>query len=328
VEEPRRWRYGYYRWYVLAIILIGVVFHFIFPKIPALLPHIQLPAENLAFLFTLPGIGDFYLTNTLVATLVADLILLLIAFVVARAVATGELVPRGFSGAIEAFLEVIHNLTESTAGAWTKTIFPIFATISLLVLIVNWTELIPGVDSVGLFDSHHLKHPEECEFVAILPGVEALIRGDSECTSGVVPFVRVVSTDLNFTVSLALISVVWTQIIGFQALGASYFTKYWNTSTLFSKPFLGVIDWGVGILEIVSEISKILSFSFRLFGNIFAGTVLLFVIGSLVPVFAQSLFLLLEFFVGVIQAVVFGMLTMVFMSQATQAHGHGEEGAH
>ena len=87
-----------------------------------------------------------------------------------------------------------------------------------------------------------------------------------------------------------------------------------------------MIDFGVGILELISEFSKILSFSFRLFGNIFAGSVLLFVIGYLVPVFAQTIFLGLEFFVGLIQAVVFGMLTMVFISQAVMGHGeHAEE---
>ncbi|NJN43521.1 MAG: F0F1 ATP synthase subunit A [Anaerolineae bacterium] len=81
------------------------------------------------------------------------------------------------------------------------------------------------------------------------------------------------------------------------------------------------------MLEVVSEISKVLSFSFRLFGNLFAGAVLLFVIGSLVPVFVQSVFLMLEFFVGLIQAIVFGLLTMTFMAQATQSH-HGDEDHH
>jgi F-type H+-transporting ATPase subunit a len=102
-------------------------------------------------------------------------------------------------------------------------------------------------------------------------------------------------------------------------------TKFINVKGIFTRPIFGVIDFGVGLLETISEISKILSFSFRLFGNIFAGSVLLFVIGTLVPVFAQSIFLLLEFFVGLIQAFVFGMLTMVFMAQATQ--GHGGQGA-
>jgi F-type H+-transporting ATPase subunit a len=92
-------------------------------------------------------------------------------------------------------------------------------------------------------------------------------------------------------------------------------------------PVFGLIDFAVGLLEIVSELAKILSFSFRLFGNIFAGSVLLFVMGSLVPVVVQSGFLMLEFFVGLIQAIVFGMLTMVFMAQATQSH-HGDAEEH
>jgi F-type H+-transporting ATPase subunit a len=113
-------------------------------------------------------------------------------------------------------------------------------------------------------------------------------------------------------------------VFGVRALGVSYFTKFFNVKTLFTKPIFGVIDFAVGILELVSEFSKIISFSFRLFGNIFAGSVLLFVIGSLVPVLAQSGFLMLEFFVGMIQAIVFGMLAMVFMAQATAGHGHEE----
>ena len=120
-----------------------------------------------------------------------------------------------------------------------------------------------------------------------------------------------------------------TQIFGVRSLGMGYFKKFLNVGGLFKRPIFGVIDFAVGILEMISEISKILSFSFRLFGNIFAGSVLLFVIGTLVPVFAQSGFLMLEFFVGLIQAVVFGMLTMVFMAQATAGHGdHGDEHAH
>ncbi len=118
-----------------------------------------------------------------------------------------------------------------------------------------------------------------------------------------------------------------TQVIGVRAVGPAYFKKYWNTSTFFKKPVFGLIDFAVGLLELISEFAKILSFSFRLFGNIFAGTVMLFIIGTLIPVVAQSAFLGLEFFVGLIQAIVFGMLTMVFMAMATQSHGsHDDEG--
>ncbi len=246
----------------------------------------------------------------------------------------------GISGAIEALLEALYGLTETTAGKWAQSIFPWVGTIVLLVLIVNWTELIPGVDSIGLIHHDDEGYPLQTlaslgetevvtvvrpEQVAEAPGAEAGEHGAD--LYSIVPFVRVTSTDLNFTVSLALISVFMTQVFGIRALGASYFTKFFNVKTLFTRPMFGAIDFGVGLLELVSEVSKILSFAFRLFGNIFAGTVLLFVIGSLVPVFAQTLFLMLEFFVGLIQALIFGMLSMVFMAQATAGHGD-EEGAH
>jgi F-type H+-transporting ATPase subunit a len=216
------------------------------------------------------------------------------------------------------------------------------ATIVLLVLVVNWMELIPGVDSIGFI--HEAEGPQEGHpvqtlgYLGSLPvitivksaleeagGAVGAVEGVARVDRGsvLVPFVRVASTDLNFTLALALISVVMTQVYGVRALGARYFGKFFNTGTLFSKPMFGAIDFGVGLLELVSEFSKILSFTFRLFGNIFAGSVLLFVIGSLVPVFMPSMFLMLEFFVGMIQAIVFGMLTLIFMSQATAGHGQG-----
>jgi F-type H+-transporting ATPase subunit a len=149
--------------------------------------------------------------------------------------------------------------------------------------------------------------------------------------AGLIPYVRVLSTDLNFTVALALIAVVMVQVAGFRSQGLAYLTKFWNVKTFFSKPIFGLIDFGVGLLELVSEFSKVLSFAFRLFGNIFAGSVLLFVIGSLLGGggmgFFQVGFLMLEFFVGMIQAIVFGMLTMTFMAQATVGHSHEEEHA-
>ena len=300
------------------------------------LPHIQLPAEKYSHtpLFTIPGIGPFFWTNTLTAMVLADILLLLLALVVRRAATSGELIPRGIAGAVEGLLEVIYNLTESTAGKWAKSIFPYFATITLLVLVVNWMELIPGVDSIGILEESEHGFPVK----EVAPGIATIVKADAgEENAGeaehagysLIPYVRVLSTDLNFTVGLALVSVVMTQVFRFRALGAGYFSKFINVGGLFKRPIFGVIDFGVGLLELISEISKILSFSFRLFGNIFAGSVLLFVIGTLVPVFAQSIFLMLEFAVGLIQAVVFGMLTMVFMAQATAGHGdHGDEHAH
>jgi F-type H+-transporting ATPase subunit a len=231
------------------------------------------------------------------------------------------------AAAVEGLVEALFNLTEATAGKWAKIIFPWMATIVLLVLVVNWTELIPGVDSIGLLDEHHIEHPEACTFDTLfrLGSTEVVaVGGESECAAGVVPFVRVASTDLNFTIGLAIVSVVVTQVIGLRAQGAGYLRKFINTQTLFSTPMFGAINFLVGLLEAILEAVKILSFSFRLFGNIFAGSILLFVIGSLVPIFAQSAVLLFEFFVGMIQAIVFGMLTLIFMSLATIGHGEAE----
>jgi F-type H+-transporting ATPase subunit a len=324
LEQKRRWRWGVNRWIILLLIALGIIAARAFPPV---LPHIQLAAERYHHdpLFTLPIIGEFYWTNTLTALIVVDIILLLIALSVYRAVKSGSMVPSGFAGAIEAILEVIYNLTESTTSKWAKRIFPYFATITLMVLVANWMDLIPGVESVGILEAVDYGEPAR----QLLPGVYTIIPHDDTGSYqgqeyAVVPFLRAASTDLNFTVGLALISVFMTQVIGFRALGWSYFRKFINVAGIAKSPIFGTIDFFVGILELISEISKVLSFSFRLFGNIFAGTVLLFVIGTLVPVFAQSLFLMLELFIGLVQATVFGLLTMVFMALATVGH-HSED---
>jgi F-type H+-transporting ATPase subunit a len=326
-KAPRKkwWRWGVNRWIVLALIILGFVGAKYFPPIR---PFVQLPAEHWMEhpLFTLPVIGDFYLTNTMVALLIADILVIILAYAFYRAVKKGDLVLKGLPGALEALLEYLYNMTESTAGKWAWTIFPWFATITILVLFANWTELLPFVDSFGI-----VKATESGAGYSLLhlgSFLSAIVK--PEVTSGgyeVIPFVRVVSTDLNFTVALALIAVIAVQVVGIRAQGMSYFTKFWNVKTFFSKPIFGVIDWGVGLLELVSEFSKILSFAFRLFGNIFAGSVLLFVMGSLLGMIAimPSMFYMLEFFVGAIQAIVFGLLTMTFMAQATQGHGEHEK---
>ncbi|HEX9597039.1 MAG TPA: FoF1 ATP synthase subunit a, partial [Anaerolineales bacterium] len=261
----------------------------------------------------------------------ADIIIFIIAIVVYLSTRSGSLIPKGLRGAIEGLVEAVYNLTATNAGKWTKVIFPFFATMLLLVFVVNTMEMIPGVDSIGLFDEHHIENPEACTFDTIghLGETEVVaVSGEAECAAGVVPFVRVVSTDLNFTIALALVSVVSTQVIGVRALGLNYFTKFFNTRTLFNKPFLGAIDFFVGIIELVSEFIKILSFSFRLFGNVLVGTILLFVFGTMLPVFVPAGILIFNFLVGVIQAFVFGLLTMVFMSLATVSHHPEDAGEH
>jgi len=370
-ETPKKRVWG--RWALLVIIVLSILTFFkpfgFGLGIGVIQPHVQLPAEPVppitimlgvvaglalvlsivlkrvegifmaawfVILAVLPLFFGFTWTNTLTAMVISDTILLLIAFATYNAFKSGSLVPKGISGAAEALLEVIYNLTEGTAGKWARFIFPWFATITLLVLVSNWSELIPGVDSIGVLEhapagvhGYAVQDLGFAETIVKAPAAEGGEAHSAEAETFVlVPFVRALATDLNFTVALALIAVVMVQVAGIKSQGMRYFTKFWNTGTMFSKPIFGVIDFAVGILEIVSEFSKILSFAFRLFGNIFAGAVLLFVIGSLVPVFAQAGFLMLEFFVGLIQAIIFGMLTMTFMAQATQGHGEHHEEAH
>ena len=319
------WRWGTNRWLVLALIILGYIgANYFFSPVR---PFVQLPAEHWMKnpLLTLPGIGPFYLTNTLVALIIVILLVFVLARSFDRAVKQGDLVLKGIPGALEALLEALYNMTESTAGKWAWTIFPWFASITIMVLLANWMELIPGVDSIGV-----IEHAEAGGFgIQQLGSFFTTIVNPAVTEGGyqLVPFVRVLSTDLNFTVALAIIAVIAVQVIGIRAQGIKYFTKFWNVKTFFSRPIFGVIDWGVGLLELVSEFSKVLSFAFRLFGNIFAGSVLLFVMGSLLGSIAifPSIFYMLEFLVGAIQAVVFGLLTMTFMAQATQGHGEHEE---
>jgi F-type H+-transporting ATPase subunit a len=322
-SKPKKiwWRWGTNRWIVLVLIILGFIGAKYFPPVR---PFVQLPAEHWMEhpLFTLPVIGDFYFTNTLFALLIVDVLVISLAFFFNRAVRKGSLVLKGIPGALEALLEALYNMTEGTTGKkWAKSIFPWFATITILVLLANWMELIPGVDSIGMLE----KSEGVGNAIGTVAGIPTLIKEAGEYT--LVPFVRVVSTDLNFTVALAIIAVIAVQVVGIRAQGLNYFTKFWNVKTFFKKPIFGVIDWGVGILELVSEFSKVLSFAFRLFGNIFAGSVLLFVMGSLLGAIAifPSAFYLLEFLVGAIQAIVFGLLTMTFMAQATQGHKDHQE---
>jgi F-type H+-transporting ATPase subunit a len=143
------------------------------------------------------------------------------------------------------------------------------------------------------------------------------------------PFFRSVMTDVNTPAAIAIFSFIFVEFWGISTLGAGYFTKFFNFRALLRGNIMnGVIDVFVGLLELISEFSRLISFTFRLFGNIFAGEVLLIMITSLVPLVLIQVFYGLELLVGLIQAFVFAMLTLVFAQMAVAHHGgddHGEE---
>jgi len=143
------------------------------------------------------------------------------------------------------------------------------------------------------------------------------------------PWFRGVSTDLSFNFGLAILSIVAVQAYGVMALGPAYFEKFINISALgnIGKNPMGLIDFIVGLIEIISEIGKIVSLAFRLFGNIFAGGVALLVVMFLVDFFIPGVIFLLEIVIGTVQALVFAVLTLVFSVQAMEAH-HGDDHDH
>jgi F-type H+-transporting ATPase subunit a len=219
----------------------------------------------------------------------------------------------------EMVIEAIYNLTRSVAGSWTAKFFPIVGTIFLFVLLSNYAGLLPFVGSVGW-----LEHPHgegETGFVANGAVLTAEEAPPGEEGYIVIPFLRAPSADLNFTLALAVVTVVLTQYYGVRAQRGAYFKKFFDTSGFKQGALMGAIGIFVGILELIGELSRLLSFSFRLFGNIFAGEVLLLVMAFLIPYFASLPFYGLELFVGFIQAAVFMMLAVVFMSMATEGHG-------
>jgi F-type H+-transporting ATPase subunit a len=231
-------------------------------------------------------------------------------------------------------------------------------TIFLFVIASNWLGLTPlyggwgplhhaehGQDVVWLNDSHTLglwvkaEEPHEGSVQSAYAEAEHSLseEGTSEFYA-LIPMFRAPTTDLNVTIALALVSVLLTQYFGVQALGIGYFGKFLAVGGIF-KAFtkrgvgcvgriaafgMGIIDLFIGIVETISEIGKVVSFSFRLFGNIFAGEVLLGVMAFLIPYLISLPFYGLEIFVGFVQALVFMMLTVAFFVVAVTGHG-GEE---
>ena len=276
-------------------------------------PHIQMKAEELFY------VGEVPVTNTLIGLLLADLVLIGLFLAGTRHIRAGRpeaLVPRGLQNLVEAIYEFLANFLRGILGERAEKMLPLLITFFLFILVANWIELFPGFDTVGLIEP---VHEGEGHAVRSVGPLIFLTHEPGEYT--LVPFLRAANTDLNVPLALALISVFMTQVYGVQALGWGYFSRFINIKALTSGGFMGVMNFLVGLLETLSEFTKIISFGFRLFGNIFAGMVLLLVISSLVPFVAPVVFYILELFVGAVQALVFMMLTAAFTAVATAGHG-------
>lgn len=334
--KPKK-RFGVKRWIILALIIAGIYAAFIGPSIlKPIAPVVILAAEPTGL-----HIGGFQITNSMLATLLADLVLILVAIGAYRFVKSGKLVPSGFYNAFEAIFEFLWNSVEGSAGKWAKRIFFIPATIFLLIFVANMIKMIPGFESIGLLEQSPtgsgyapvtLFHIGNLEVVTVdkskpvtaapaSEGSSSAASAHESCTACVViPFLRGSATDLNFPLALAIVTVLLTQVYGVWAIGPGFLSRYFPIKQLVSGGLFGLINFVVGVLELVLEFAKILSFTFRLFGNIFAGVLLLSIIGALVAVAIPPFLYLFEVFFGIIQAYVFFLLATVFISSATVAH--------
>ncbi|MBI4066340.1 F0F1 ATP synthase subunit A [Candidatus Gottesmanbacteria bacterium] len=233
-------------------------------------------------------IAGFPISNALITTWLVMGILIVMSYLATRQM---SLVPSQGQSIAEMLVGGLYDFFASVTGKHVSHVFPLVASLFLFILAANWVGLLPGVGTVGLFRQVH----EGEEFVPLLRGATA---------------------DLNTTVALAVFAMVAIQYFGFKTAGIHYSKRFLN----FDNP----IYFFLGILELVSEVSKVVSFAFRLFGNIFAGEVLLTVMAFLMPFVVPLPFIAMELFVGFIQALVFSMLTAVFLSVAV-SHGEHEK---
>ncbi len=225
------------------------------------------------------------ITNTLLTSWVAIALLIATAYLLGRNL---SLMPGRFQLFVESIVTYIDSYASETleSEVWARRAFPLLATIFLFIVTSNLIEFTPGIGSLGL------------------------TRGGE-----FVPMFRSVNTDLNVTLALAVIVVIAIEVMGIMAVG---FFRYAGKFFSFKSP----LAFLVGLIEFVSEMSRFISFSFRLFGNIFAGEVLIAVATFFVPYLLPVPLMAFETFVGVLQAAVFSLLTLFFIKLAiTDPHG-------
>jgi F-type H+-transporting ATPase subunit a len=265
-------------------------------------PEVSLPAEAVFH------IGGFGVTNTLISAWFSIVVLVLFLWLVMR---KSKLIPGRLQSSVEWILSWLLNLCETAAGEKNgRKFFPIIASIFLYVITNAWLSLLPFFNS---FVVHATEQGRDLVF----------------------PIFRGANTDANVTLSIAIVSFIFVEYFGFKMLGLSYTRKFVNThqfthsvgqlfkgkvKSAFGGIFLGVVNIFVGFIEFITELIRIVSFTFRLFGNMTAGEILLGIIIFLIPWFAVSIFYGLEVLIGFIQAFVFCGLTLAFVSFAIIPH--------
>ena len=236
-------------------------------------------------------IGNIFglpVTNTLITTWLVIGLLIILGIVVRKKIA---LVPGKLQNALEMLIEYFFGLVKETLGSrqLAKRYFPLIATIFIFILAGNLFDFLPLFGTIGIY------HNEE--FIPLLHPVNAY---------------------LNSTLALAIISFFVIELSGIFTLG---FLKYGSKFVNFKG---GAMGFMIGLIEIIGNLARLISLSFRLFGAIFAGEVLLLVIGAFVPLFLPVPLMAFEIFIGILQAGIFAVLTLAFIKLAI-AEPHGSE---
>jgi len=238
------------------------------------------------------GMTQIAVTNTLLASWFATIVIVLFFVLAAR---KRSLVPGRLQGLVEVLFEGVLGFCSSVLGSdMAKKAFPIVATIFFFVLFNAWLSLLPFYQFLGF-----------------------VVDGDIKAH-----LLRSAGTDLNMPLALALISFVFVEYWGIRANGFAYFKKFLALGNVFRGKPMGLIDVFVGFLELTSELVRVVSFTFRLFGNMTAGEILVVMITFLVPFVATQFVFGLELLVGLIQSVIFASLTVVFLSVAVRHEEH------
>ena len=250
--------------------------------------HVAIKGEELFHL------GPIAVTNSMVGTLIATAILASLAFWASR---NSSVVPGRTQALLEFPLEFLGGVVRGQHPTRWRAILPAILTIFLLVLVANYVGLLPGVGTIGLH----------------------VVEEGHEAT---VPIIRPASADLNFTLALALTAFVLFVGWGIRANGVrGYMRETFVANPWYMTPLMTPI-------HIVSELSRIISLSMRLFGNIFAGEILLAVMLALTFAVVPAIFLGLEMIFGAVQALVFALLTLTYITLATAGHGGGHDETH
>lgn len=252
-------------------------------------------------------LGFLPITNAMVNAWIGVLFFVVMAIVIRSRLAR---VPKGLQNIAEAIVEFLLSEIQKVTGdkIRARQFLPIVGTIFVFILFSNWIGLFPGTGSIGIWE--------------INEGQKLFI-----------PLLRPAASDLNLTLAIAVFAVVMSHIIGLRTVGAiNHVSKFFNLRGIFRSfkkgpmaVMVAFIEFGVGLIEIVSEFAKMISLSLRLFGNVFAGEVLMTVMIGLFAYVLPIPFLFLELLVGAVQATVFAMLTLAYLTVATSPHEEHEE---